>query len=524
MATAYINHFMQQGNKTAPNSGKFQISDKKRLERFLILGTEGGTYYASERKLTIANAQVVQRLVVNKDKGLDAVATIVAVSDAGRAPKNDSALLALAIAVKFGTPEVRAAALAALPKVARIGTHLFHFLDYCKALQVGWGRSFRRAIGQWYLGKDTVHLAQQLVKYQSRDGWSNRDALRLSHAAPVSKEQEALFHWAVKGEGTGDTWPHGSPVELVWAFEKAKTITSVGEMVKLITDYKLPREAIPTQFLNSPEIWATMLPHMKPEATLRNLAKMTAVGLIKPFAPETKMVCDRLTSLEDLKKARLHPLKMFVALLTYKTGHGLKGSLSWTPDQNVLRALNDGFYVAFGAVEPTNKNIMKCLDVSGSMGMGNVGGVPSLTARTASGLLSMVSARVEKNTWFMGFSHNFIPLQIGPHMTLEQIDQSISNIPFGATDCSLPFVFAQQHRLPVDVFEVYTDSDTNSHRVAPARALQQYRDAMGRDAKLVVVGMTASGFSIADPNDAGMLDVVGFDTATPDIISDFIRE
>lgn len=44
---------------------------------------------------------------------------------------------------------------------------------------------------------------------------------------------------------------------------------------------------------------------------------------------------------------------------------------------------------------------------------------------------------------------------------------------------------------------------------------------MGIPVKLVVVGMVANGFSIADPNDAGMMDVVGFDTATPMLISDF---
>jgi 60 kDa SS-A/Ro ribonucleoprotein len=34
---------------------------------------------------------------------------------------------------------------------------------------------------------------------------------------------------------------------------------------------------------------------------------------------------------------------------------------------------------------------------------------------------------------------------------------------------------------------------------------------------------TCNGFSIADPNDPGMLDVVGFDTATPQLVSDFAR-
>ena len=43
------------------------------------------------------------------------------------------------------------------------------------------------------------------------------------------------------------------------------------------------------------------------------------------------------------------------------------------------------------------------------------------------------------------------------------------------------------------------------------------------DARLVVVGMVSNGFSIADPHDPGMLDVVGFDTATPQFVSDFAR-
>ena len=34
--------------------------------------------------------------------------------------------------------------------------------------------------------------------------------------------------------------------------------------------------------------------------------------------------------------------------------------------------------------------------------------------------------------------------------------------------------------------------------------------------------MTSTGFSIADPNDAGMLDIVGFDSAGPALISGFI--
>ena len=44
------------------------------------------------------------------------------------------------------------------------------------------------------------------------------------------------------------------------------------------------------------------------------------------------------------------------------------------------------------------------------------------------------------------------------------------------------------------------------------------------EAKAVVVGMTSNGFTLADPDDRGMLDVVGFDATVPALIADFIRQ
>jgi 60 kDa SS-A/Ro ribonucleoprotein len=35
--------------------------------------------------------------------------------------------------------------------------------------------------------------------------------------------------------------------------------------------------------------------------------------------------------------------------------------------------------------------------------------------------------------------------------------------------------------------------------------------------------MTSNGFTLADPNDRGMLDVAGFDTTVPSVIADFVR-
>lgn len=42
------------------------------------------------------------------------------------------------------------------------------------------------------------------------------------------------------------------------------------------------------------------------------------------------------------------------------------------------------------------------------------------------------------------------------------------------------------------------------------------------EAKLIVCGMTSTNFTIADPTDPGMLDVVGFDSAVPELVRSFV--
>ena len=82
-------------------------------------------------------------------------------------------------------------------------------------------------------------------------------------------------------------------------------------------------------------------------------------------------------------------------------------------------------------------------------------------------------------------------------------------------------LYALERKREIDTFVVYTDSETWAGPVHPVQALRRYRERTGIAARLVVVGMVANGFTIADPDDPGMLDIVGFDTATPDVVSGF---
>jgi 60 kDa SS-A/Ro ribonucleoprotein len=104
------------------------VDDWTRLDRFLILGAEGGTYYITERNLVKQNHDAIVRCI--KADGVRTVNRIVEISDSGRAPKNDPAIFALALVVAHGNAEAKALAFQKLGKVCRIGTHLFHFAEY----------------------------------------------------------------------------------------------------------------------------------------------------------------------------------------------------------------------------------------------------------------------------------------------------------------------------------------------------------------------------------------------------------
>jgi 60 kDa SS-A/Ro ribonucleoprotein len=514
------------GKPMQPNAAggfTFVLDDWKRLDRFLVLGSDSPTYYASAKELTVQNAQCVLRCLT--DDGVRAVNQIVAISETGRAPKNDAAIFALAIAAGFSGPnqeQTRRAALEALPKICRIPTHLFAFVQAVKGFR-GRGRGLKTALADWYLSKNADELAYHAIKYQSREGWSNRDVLRLARPKADGLRND-IFHWIVKGwDSVGEAEHPQKELLPIWAFERAKRATTAKEIVRLIETYGLVRECVPTQFLNDADVWAALLEKMPLTAMIRNLAKMTAVGLLKPLSGVIGKVLKELDSVDRIRKARIHPITALAALKTYSQGHGKKGSLTWVPVPQIIDALDGCFYTAFANVEPTGKRWLLGLDVSGSMSWGQIAGIPGLTPREGTAALALVTAAVEDRYFVYGFSHQFIPLPITRGQRLNDAIRCVSNLPFESTDCALPMLYALHNRLEVDVFAVLTDNETWAGRIHPFQALEQYRQKTGIPAKLIVVGMTATNSTIGDMSDAGTLDVVGFDTAAPQIMANFAR-
>ncbi|MBP2193838.1 TROVE domain-containing protein [Nocardia goodfellowii] len=499
----------------------FEVTPEVRLRRFLVLGVDGGTYYVRAQELAKENAAVVVDFA--RSRTAELVREVVEISTSGRAPKQNPALFALAAAASLGDEDGRRTALEALPLVARTGTHLFLFARYIEQFR-GWGRGLRRAVGAWYTAKSIDDLAYQVVKYRQREGWSHRDLLRLSHPVTTEDDRARLFDWICGRGGSLDG------LRFVEGFQRAQA-APVREVPELVREYRLSWEMLPDAALNETAVWEALLDNGIPQtALLRQLPRLTRLGLLSPLGARTGAVAAQLVDPVRLRKARVHPVSVLVALRTYASGRSARGESTWQPARPIVDALDAAFYAAFDTVEPTGQRHLLALDVSGSMTMG-ISGLP-ISAREASAALAMVTASTETDYEIVGFSsagtNNYrdsalTPLPIGPRQRLDDVLNRTAGLPFGGTDCSLPMRYALERKLEVDVFTVYTDNETWAGQIHPHQALRQYREQVNPEAKLVVVGMTATNFTIADPSDAGMLDVAGFDAAVPGLLADFAR-
>ncbi|XP_020370516.2 60 kDa SS-A/Ro ribonucleoprotein [Rhincodon typus] len=514
------------------SSSMWQVTDVTRLRRFLCFGSEGGTYYSSEEKLKKENAQAIMRLI-EEGKGTEVVHEIKTFGNEGKTVMQEPILFALAVCTQCSDASTKQAAYKVLAEICRIPTHLFTYIQFRKDLSGGmkcgiWGRALRKAVANWYNSKDGMTIAMAVTKYKRRAGWSHKDLFRLSHLKPANEDLTLVTKYIMKGwkevEETYKDKDNSDGIQRLLKYfgvlERIKITRDEHEVARLIEEYRLVREHLLTNHLKSQEVWRALLKDMPVITMLKNLGKMTTDSILKPGSEEVTMVCERLNNETILKKAGIHPFHILVALETYKGGKGNRGKLKWHPDPEILLALDKAFYKAFKNVEPTGRRFVLALDVSTSM-CSQVLGCRALYAYSVAAAMSMVVARTETNFTIVAFSDEMVPLHITSEMTMDEVFTAMRAVPFGATDCALPMLWANKTKTVADVFLVFTDNETYYGNMHPVDALREYRKNMGLPAKLIVCGLASNGFTIADPDDKGMLDICGFDSGALDVIQNF---
>ena len=293
--------------RQVPNSAgghAFRVDDMTRLQRFLILGSEGGSYYADERKLTLDNVKAVKRCITaSEESGINAVTEIARISKSRRAAKPGPGLFALAMAASYGSDKVRKTAFDFLNDVALTGSHLQMFIDYIGPMR-GWGRGLRKAIGNWYTQRPLKDAVYQTVKYRQRYNWTHRDLLRKAHPYVTDSQMNILFEWITKG--TLPSWQDHPALHLILAYEDAKT-AGPNDLARIIELRKLTWIMVPSEMLDKPEVWRALTQDMPMTALHRNLATLTRVGVIAPM--DSASVCESLKKIGTMNV--IHPIAVF---------------------------------------------------------------------------------------------------------------------------------------------------------------------------------------------------------------------
>ncbi len=496
----------------------FKADTWRRLRRCLLVGTANGSYYATKWELTNDFVDVLET-AINEDP--DRVAAEILYASDGRALNNSTSIWALVLLSMDESNAAKTAFQTIFPQVVRTASHFYEWMSYTKSVR-GFGKIVREAGKNWLTQSDTKDLAYQLLKYQQRHGFSNRDALRLFHVKPQTEDRDLLFKWVVNG---WETLPDRSPAEAlnqIWWYEWLKRHPEGTK--EAISKGRLTHEMAAPVGKMDRDAWQLLFEDMPIGALLRNLGSLTEIGVLahikgqKSVNKNLDRVASVLNNKERLKKGRIHPIDVLKALKTYKSGGSVgKSSKTWTPTPRIVDILETALEMSFDAIEPTGKVFMHAVDISGSMSSYTVSSI-NLTCCEIATTMALATAKAERNYMIRGFSTEFIDLNIHRSDSFSSAIRKASNQNFGGTDASSAFRWMIKNNFYADVICLWTDCESWAGSQHPTQALAEYRQKVNRDAKAIYISLVPNNITLVDPKDPNSWDIAGFDPSTPRLI------
>ncbi|MEM7554728.1 MAG: TROVE domain-containing protein [Cyanobacteria bacterium P01_A01_bin.84] len=482
------------------------------LRRCLLTGTAQSTYYAGKRELTEDFVNTLKEAIA---KNPGRVAQEIVYASDGRAINNSAPIFALVLLSMGEAREAKSAFTEIFPQVVRTGSHFYEWLSYTKSFR-GFGKVVREAGNKWLQREDVKGLAYQLLKYQQRHGFSNRDALRLFHVRPATEDHQLLYNWVVKGWQELPTNIPSAALAQIWWYEWLKR--NPDQTHEAILKGRLTHEmAVPVGKMDK-QAWQLLFNEMPIGAMLRNLGSLTELGVLRSDTPEN---LDRIEAVlndpQRLRKGRIHPIDVLKALKTYQSGGRLgRSKKTWKPISRISDILEKALELSFDVVEPTGKVFLHAVDVSGSMGslVADMG----LTCCEIATTMALVTAKAEKNYTIRGFANDFRDLRITAKDSFSSALAKARNLNFGSTDASVAYDWMIKNKFKADVVCFWTDSESWAGRRHPTQALQEYRQRVNPNLKAVYVTLTPYRITLVDPKDSNSWDMGGFDPSAPRLI------
>ena len=485
----------------------------KMLRRCLLIGSSQNAYYADKHELTDDFVNTVKQ-AVTEDPARTAQ-EIVYASD-GKAINNSAPILALVLLSMGETPAAKTAFMEIFLQVVRTGSHFYEWLNYTKSLR-GMGKIVRAAGRSWLAKADAKAVAYQLLKYQQRNGFTHRDALRLFHVQPPTTDHELLYHWAVKGWDELPTEIPSLPLAQIWWYEWLKRNPDCTH--EAITRGRLTHEMAAPVGKMDVQAWQLLFEEMPIGAMLRNLGSLTDLGVLRADKTEN---LDRVESVlnnrDRVRAGRIHPIDVLKALKTYQSGGKIgKSKKTWAPVPRIIDILEQAVELAFDSIEPTGKVFMHAVDISGSMSWNALPSV-GLTCCEIATAMALASAKAETNYMIRGFSTEFRDLGITKKDTFTSALAKAKNQNFGGTDASVAYDWMLRNDFKADVICFWTDSESWAGSRHPSQALAEYRRKVNPHVQAIYITLQSARITLVDPQDPLSWDLGGFDPTMPRVI------
>ncbi len=483
------------------------------LRRCLLIGTAQNTYYAGKHELTIEFVEILkQAIALNPNQ----VATEILYASDGRAINNSAPLFALVLLSMDNSQEAKQAFGEIFLQVVRTGSHFYEWLGYTKAMR-GFGKIVREAGKAWFSRDNVQELAYQLLKYQQRQGFSHRDALRLFHVKPITETHNQLFKWVMHGWDKLPSKIPAEPLAQIWWYEWLKRHPE--KTHEAIAKGRLTHEMAAPVGKMDQKAWQLLFNEMPIGAMLRNLGSLTQLEVLTTHHQSNlKRIAKLLNSREHLQKGRIHPIDILKAIKTYQSGGELgRSKKTWQPIRQIIDILEKALELAFDVLPPTGKTFLHAVDISGSMSFNTVSSI-GLTCCEIATVMALATAKAEKNYVIRGFATDFRDLKITAQDSFSQAIAKASNQNFGGTDASVAYDWAIKTKFKADLFCFWTDCESWAGKKHPSQALAEYRHKINPHAKAIYIALAPYNISLVDPKDPKSWDIAGFDPGTPRLI------
>jgi len=476
----------------------------------------------------------------------------------------DALLFALNVCIKIDNKTAKSSAYQQLVDIVHNADDFFDMLD--SHFQVnkktksagrvsakwGMGRGMRTFIQRWYNKQDPYDLVMETCRVKKKHSWSHKDIIKLAHVKSSDKAVAVILMAIVQGLAkTVEMYkesPEAQPIlDYIACVEEFKRCRDPVLAVQQIRQHSFDIDIVPSELLVYTEVWEAAVSRLPLRRVLAHLKSMVRHNLLLrgdcPVLEKVRgLVCDPLA----LAASKLQPAEILryerrnVASgwkhppTTNKSDIEEKEYLKTTsiPNRRLTEALKAMLKHSFKNVVKLNKKVLICVDTRDKMLTSRCWKSDSVTSSQAAAvtILSLVAAKcdVTLTTVIEGegrHAGDIVVIPLTDTDNMETLGRKMREANGGVPKNIHAVNYAVSSKKQFDLILHITDShtaDVDSKLLWPA--LVKYRERGGTITRYVMMAVSTSSVSSADPRDPGMLDIAGWTPDAVRVIQAFLKE